>query len=149
MIGPLWSPGGPPPEVSGLTLEEELAYVRLCGAKGPRNRAFRNLGLTALAAVGALTFGAAVIGALREVSGLNLIAALLAGLATLVLYRGVELKPSPPAQVGELEMAAQLEAAIAHFLDGVRVAQDQIKALRRGSTLLVLTVGAIVLDMLR
>lgn len=136
-------------DLGGLTLEEELAYVRLCGARGPEHRQRRNWALILLMITGALLCCFAAVGAVRDASGLSAGAAVLAGLAAVILNRGIRPNAAPPLEIADLDMAAQLDAALTDFLDGARVGASQIKALRQGGTLLAAALGALVFDVLR
>ncbi|MDP3866718.1 hypothetical protein [Phenylobacterium sp.] len=136
-------------DVGGLTLEEELAYVRLCGARGPERRQRRNWALTLLMITGALLCCFAAVGAVRDASGLSAGAAVLAGLATVIFNRGIRPNAARPLEIADLDMAGQLDAALTDFLDGARVGASQITALRQGGTLLAAALGTLVFDVLR
>ena len=136
-------------ELGGISVEEDLAYVRLCGAKAPENRDRRNLALRGLAVLSGLGFGVAVIAAVREGPGFGAGAAVLAATAAFVFYRGVAPRTYPQRDTADLEPSAELDAAVADFLDGVRVGAAQIRALQRGGALLAAALGALVLDVLR
>ncbi|HQT52532.1 MAG: hypothetical protein Q8N10_08010 [Phenylobacterium sp.] len=74
---------------------------------------------------------------------------MLAGLAAVILNRGIRPNAAPPLEIADLDMAAQLDAALTDFLDGARVGASQITALRQGGTLLAAALGALVFEVLR